>query len=152
MLIWSGILCLRYRCDSNKFVPSRFACVPLTSPLNLFVYQKVHIHTYIHTYVVGQQPNSILGRLILEISRSRNETHTQLDIHNRWLLWTSDQHDTWDEHPCFQRDLNTRFQQSSGRRPHGHRDWQTVCSLFKCWLTPRSRNRPLNPEISGHSW
>jgi hypothetical protein len=37
-------------------------------------------------------------------------------------------------------------------RPHGHRDWQTVCSLFKCWLTPRSRNRPLNPKIPGLSW
>jgi len=46
MIIWSGILCLRYCCDRNKLIPSRFACVPLISPLNC-----VSIRSYIHTYL-----------------------------------------------------------------------------------------------------
>jgi len=74
----------------------------------------------------AQQPNSGLGRLIVEISRSHTlhtHAHTSEDSsdHPRGhYLHNTTQHNTTntrDEHPCFHRDSDPRYRQCTGRTP-----------------------------------
>jgi hypothetical protein len=76
------------------------------------------------SFFVAQQSNSDLGRLIAEVSSSH--TVRRAHTHRIGLLWKSDQHvagadtyatNTRDEHPCPQRDSNSRVHQSSESRP-----------------------------------
>jgi len=73
-------------------------------------------------FFCGQKPNSGLGRLTVEISRSHTITYTI------GLVWTSDQivaeaatHTTYtntrDERPWPERDSNPQSKKSNGRRP-----------------------------------
>ena len=75
---------------------------------------------------LAQQPNSSLGRLIFEVSRSHIMTHHSrydssgrvIDSSQRSLL-DHTQH-SHDRHPCPRWDSNPQFQQVIGRRPLGH--------------------------------
>jgi len=68
---------------------------------------------------VEQQPNSSLGSLIFEVSRS----HTWYDSSERMIsssqrpLPTEHTTNARDEYPCSRRDSTSRSQQSSGSRP-----------------------------------
>ena len=164
MIIWSGILCLHYRCDRNKFIPSLFACVPLISPLN-FVFIYKFLYSYIHTYMCCGAAAKLDPRASHSWDFAITMRHTLNWIHTRGRTSLNEWSARWKVNACKTHSTTTetnihafsgiQTHDCSNRaaadvclRPHGHRDWQTVCSLFKCWLTPRSRNLPLNPELS----
>jgi hypothetical protein len=83
---------------------------------------------------LAQQPPLGRGLLTHEVSRSHYSNNAPQSV---GLLWTSDQFvaeaSTWqyttlttDKHPCPRWDSNPQYQQASGLRPRGHRDWH-VC-------------------------
>lgn len=88
-------------------------------PQNLFVF----------SFFVALQPKPDLGRLIVDVSRSRTIWNTYTTVSrtplksDRPVADATTQYITHAryEHPCLQQHSNPRSQQTSGRRLRGHR-------------------------------
>jgi hypothetical protein len=83
----------------------------------------INLSLYTSSFSVTQQPNSGLGHPLLRFrDYTHTHTHTRLEPSERLIspshrsLPTQRTTNTTEEHPCHQRDLNTRSQQSRGCR------------------------------------
>jgi hypothetical protein len=122
-------------------------------PSNIYIHIYIYIHikqlcnnhlnfeTFYNSLLtpspVAQQPNSGLGHLIVEVSRSHTIRHTH--THQVGLLWTSDKlvaeaatYTTHNKHKKANihaisvirtRDPSNQAAADLRLRPHGHRDW-----------------------------
>jgi hypothetical protein len=87
--------------DSNPNVFCKFLCV--VDRLAMWSLDHTNTHTKTHTYT------------------HTNRTHIRNNLPQRPITTQNTTNPRY-EHPCPERDSNLRYLQSTGRRPHGHRE------------------------------